>query len=145
MPSPTIFLFDKRRGLVLPHIVGKSEIEQVNNLPHLKYFRRKLRKTMTPAEVRLWSYLKRKQLDGRKFRRQHSVRGYILDFYCPSEKLAVELDGEPHNSAMAADYDHERSLFLRLTGIRVIRFENRVVFDMPEALLDKIREVFGEG
>ena len=56
-----------------------------HNLPKLKYFRRKLRKNMTPAEATLWKYLSRKQLADRKFRRQHSVEGYILDFYCPSE------------------------------------------------------------
>jgi len=58
---------------------------------------------MTPAEAKLWTYLKGKQLEGRKFRRQHSVSQYILDFYCPASKLAIELDGQAHNSAMAAE------------------------------------------
>ena len=52
---------------------------------------------MTPAEAKLWTYLKGKQLEGRKFRRQHSVRQYILDFYCPASKVAIELDGQAHN------------------------------------------------
>jgi very-short-patch-repair endonuclease len=93
---------------------------------------------MTPAEAKLWTYLKGKQLEGRKFRRQHSVRQYILDFYCPASKLAIELDGQAHNSAMAAEYDHERTLFLQATGIRVIRFENKTVFDHPEWVLEQI-------
>jgi very-short-patch-repair endonuclease len=50
---------------------------------------------MTPAEAKLWTRLSRKQLEGRKLRRQHSIDGYILDFYCPSERLAVELDAKP--------------------------------------------------
>jgi very-short-patch-repair endonuclease len=94
---------------------------------------------MTPAEAKLWTYLKGKQLEGRKFRRQHSVRQYILDFYCPESRLAIELDGEAHNSAIAAEYDHERTLFLEATGIRVIGLENNTVFDHPEWVLEQIR------
>ena len=62
----------------------------VNNLPTLRTFRKELRNNLTPAEARLWTLLKGSQLAGRKFRRQHSVANYILDFYCPSERLAVE-------------------------------------------------------
>ena len=113
--------------------------ERLNNLPALKHFRRKLRSHMTPADARLWTYLKGKQLDGRKFRRQHSVSQYISDFYCPASKLAIELDGQADNSAMAAEYDHERTLFLQATGIQVIRFENKTVFDQPEWVLEQIR------
>ncbi|MGJ8641429.1 MAG: endonuclease domain-containing protein [Opitutaceae bacterium] len=115
--------------------------ERQNNLPALKHFRKKLRRHMTPAEAKLWIYLKGKQLEGRKFRRQHSVRQYILDFYCPTAKLAIELDGQSHDSAMAAEYDHERTLVLQATGIRVIRFENRTVFEHPEWVLEQIRKV----
>jgi len=57
--------------------------------------------------------LQGRQLDGRKFRRQHSVANYILDFYCPSEKLAVELDGQGHFEASQEEYDYERDLFLK--------------------------------
>ena len=56
--------------------------KQLNNLPDLKTFRKELRNQLTPAEAKLWGYLKTKQLDGRKFRRQHSVGPFILDFYC---------------------------------------------------------------
>ena len=115
-----------------------------NNLPELKFFRRKLRNNLTPAEATLWKHLSGSKLVGRKFRRQHSVGGYILDFYCPREKLAIELDGESHNSTMAAEYDTERSLFLEHFGIRILRFENRVVFDQLPGLLDRIREHFSD-
>jgi very-short-patch-repair endonuclease len=115
----------------------------LNNLPDLRTFRRKLRSNLTPAEARLWSMLKNSQLEGRKFRRQHSFGGYILDLYCSSEKLGIELDGEVHFNERAAQYDHERSLFLRYFGVRVLRFENRSVFENREWLLREIRSAFG--
>src|SRR5687768_9463746 len=100
----------------------------LNNLPYLRTFRRNLRTNLTPAEARLRSLLKNSQLEGRKFRRQHSISGYILDFYCSSEKLGIELDGEVHFNELAAQYDHERSLFLMYFGVRVLRIENKWVF-----------------
>jgi very-short-patch-repair endonuclease len=114
----------------------------LNNLPHLKTFRKELRKNLTPAEAKLWSLLKGKQL-GRKFRRQFSVGNYILDFYCPSENLAIELDGQGHFEATQAEYDAERDLFLLHTGIKVLRFENKLVWDNPEGVLEEIKKNFG--
>lgn len=116
---------------------------KLNNLPQLLTFRRELRANLTPAEARLWSMLKNSQLQGRKFRRQHSFSGYILDFYCSSEKLGIELDGEVHFNERAAQYDHERSLFLKYFGVRVLRFENKWVFEELEWVLDRIRGSFG--
>jgi very-short-patch-repair endonuclease len=118
-------------------------LEQLNNIPELKTFRRELRSNLTPAEAKLWSYLQRKQLDGRKFRRQHSIGGYILDFYCPQEQLAIELDGQPHFSSSAAQYDQERDLFLSHFGVLVLRFINHHVFDNPQGILGHIRNHFG--
>lgn len=118
-------------------------LDRLNSLPHLKTFRKSLRNNLTPSEAALWNQLKNKQLDGRKFRRQHSVANYILDFYCPSEKLAIELDGEYHNEEKQQEYDRERDLFLKATGIKVLRFENRMVFERLEALLGEVRESFG--
>jgi very-short-patch-repair endonuclease len=97
---------------------------------------------MTPAEARLWTMLQNSQLEGRKFRRQHSFYGYILDFYCPSERLAVELDGQPHNSDRAAERDRQPELFLKYFGIRVLRFENRQVFEFSEWVVETIRGSF---
>ena len=115
----------------------------VHNLPELRTFRTKLRKNLTPAEASFWNLVKNSRLDGRKFRRQHSVDRYILDFYCPSESLGIELDGEVHFNELAADYDYERKLFLQFYGIKVIRFENKLVFDEPEFVVDRIRSCFG--
>lgn len=72
---------------------GRGDNTQINNLPYLKTFRKELRNNLTPAEAKFWKIVQNKNFEGRKFRRQHSVGNYILDFYCPSEKLAVELDG----------------------------------------------------
>ena len=115
----------------------------VHNLPELRTFRTKLRKNLTPAEASFWKLAKNSRVDGRKFRRQHSVDRYILDFYCPSESLGIELDGEVHFNELAADYDYERKLFLQFYGIKVIRFENKLVFDEPEYVVDRIRGSFG--
>ena len=116
---------------------------KLNNLPELRTFRRKLRANLTPAEARLWSLLNNSQLEGRKFRRQHSFGGYILDFYCPSEKLGIELDGEVHFSNRAAQYDYERGLFLKYFGVQVLRFENKSVFENQGWVLQEIRNAFG--
>ena len=116
---------------------------KLNNLPKLKIFRKDLRNNLTPTEAKLWKVLQNKNLEGRKFRRQHSVGNYILDFYCPAEKLAVELDGEVHFSDTARAFDRERTLFLENCGIRVLRFENKLVFEDLEWVLGVIRNNFG--
>ncbi len=112
-----------------------------SNNKKLKTLRKCLRKNLTPAEAKLWKYLQNKQLDGRKFRRQHSIGNYILDFYCPSEKLAIELDGEIHNIETQAEYDNDRDLFLFNCGIKVLRFENKVVFENTGYLIDCIKKI----
>jgi very-short-patch-repair endonuclease len=116
---------------------------QINNRPILKKFRKDLRNNLTSAEATLWKFLKGKQLEGRKFRRQFSVENYILDFYCPSEQLAIELDGAHHLTAAGQEYDTERTKVLNSHGITVIRFENKEVFEALEAVLNKIKGSFG--
>ncbi len=117
--------------------------ERPHNRPYLRTFRTKLRKHLTPAEATLWKALQRSKLDGRKFRRQHSVGNYILDFFCVSERLAIELDGQVHRNDWAELCDYERALFLKLYGIKVIRFENFLVFEEPEYVLQRIKCFFG--
>ena len=115
----------------------------IHNLPEKRSFRKELRSSLTSAEAALWQILKGSKLDGRKFRRQHSVGKYILDFYCPSEKLAIELDGEVHFNESARQYDYERKLFLEHYGIKVLRFENKLIFEELGWVLDKIKSNFG--
>jgi len=110
------------------------------NMNYLKPWRRELRNNLTPAEAALWNLLKGKQLEGKKFRRQHSIENYIADFYCPEANLVIELDGAVHNNYAQADYDKERDARLADLGITVIRFENRLVFDHPEYVLGEIKK-----
>jgi very-short-patch-repair endonuclease len=115
----------------------------LHEIPELQTFRKELRANLTPAEAALWKMIQGSRLEGRKFRRQHSVGLYILDFYCPAEKLAVELDGQVHNNEQANQYDHARKLFLEFYGIKVIRFENKWVFEDSGWVLDRIKSHFG--
>ena len=107
----------------------------LRNNPALKQRRRELRHNQTEAEKALWAQLRNKQFYGMKFFRQYSIGPYILDFYCPSMKLAVELDGGQHNQCEGKEYDAARSEYLKAQGIEVIRFWNHeVLFDMESVL-----------
>lgn len=116
--------------------------EQINNKKYLTPYRKSLRNNLTPAEAFLWKFLKNSQLDKRKFRRQHSVGNFILDFYCPSEKLAIELDGEFHFSPEGIEYDKVRTEYINSINIKVIRFENKIVFENTEWVLMEIKNNF---
>src|SRR5579872_4184975 len=93
---------------------------QVNNVTYLKDRRKALRNNLTPAEATLWKMLKGSALN-RKFRRQHSIENYIVDFYCPEEKLIIELDGQVHNDPIQSFYDMERRERLEELGNRMLR------------------------
>jgi len=112
--------------------------EKLNNLPYLKSRRKDLRNHSTSAEATLWNLLKGSQLEGYKFRRQHSIGNYIVDFYCPNKKLAVELDGQVHKETEQAEKDIERTVFLNEKGITIIRIENKNIFTNTSAVLDYI-------
>ena len=112
--------------------------EKVNNLTDVKNLRQGLRITATPAEITLWQYLKNSQIGGLKFRRQHSIGVFILDFYCPKIKLDLELDGEVHNAPMAYEHDMIRTNYLNQLGISVLRYHNDVVFNNPQGIIDSI-------
>ncbi len=92
----------------------------------------------------MWRLLKSRQLLGRRFRRQYGIGPYILDFCCPSERLAVELDGAVHDDPAARAYDDARTRALEAEGLRVVRFENRRVFEEPEGVLAEIASHFLE-
>jgi len=115
---------------------------QLYNQEHLKKVRQELRKNTTSAEGTLWMYLRNKKLEGRKFRRQFSIGNVIVDFYCPSEKLAIELDGASHYDSVGAGNDEKKEIFLRGRGIVILRFENKEVFSNPERVLDEIKAHF---
>ena len=97
---------------------------------------------MTPAEAYLWTHLKAKKLEGRRFQKQHSIDNYIVDFYCSSEKLIIELDGEVHNSPIAEEKDEQRDAHLHQMGFTVLRFENKMVFEHLAEILEDIKTNF---
>ena len=90
-----------------------------NNLK-LKQKRKDLRNKAQDAEIILWSYLKNKQLQGYKFRRQHSISNYIVDFYCPKLRLVIELDGEQHSNKKNIKYDKKRTSYLNSQDIQFV-------------------------
>jgi phosphoribosylformylglycinamidine synthase len=94
---------------------------------------RVLRKNPTPAESALWGALRGQKLDGLKFRRQHPIGAFVVDFCCTSHQLIVELDGGIHDEQI--EYDLERTNLIQARGYRVIRFRNELVFtDLPTVL-----------
>lgn len=99
---------------------------------------RYLRRAATPAEKRLWSRLRNRQLAGLKFRRQEPFGTRIVEFYCAEAPLAVELDGSGHTYDAARRADSERELELNATGIRVIRLFNREIFENLDGVLNEI-------
>lgn len=117
-------------------------MEHTHNKKSLIERRKHLRNNGTSAEATLWKLISNKKLEGRKFRRQHSVENYILDFYCPVEKLAIELDGERHFTELGLIEDEKRDKELKELGIRVLRFENEDVFKATNAVLEKIVSCF---
>jgi very-short-patch-repair endonuclease len=112
----------------------------LHNRPALKSRRKELRNNSTPAEKLLWGILQHSNLGSYKFRRQHSVGAYILDFYCPSEKLAIELDGDSHFTDEAIEYDRERTAYLNALNIKVVRFLNTDVYDNLDVVCERILE-----
>ena len=92
-----------------------------SNHPVTKEYRQILRRTTTPTENMLWRRLKGKQLDGLRFRQQHGYGPYVLDFYCPSLRLCIELDGNIHDEEQVRLKDEERTEFLLEQRIHVLR------------------------
>ncbi|EKD72726.1 MAG: hypothetical protein ACD_45C00603G0001 [uncultured bacterium] len=103
---------------------------------------RELRQNMTDAEKHLWYFLRAKRLNGHKFRRQHLVHPFIVDFICPSKKLIIEIDGGQHAEQLR--YDEKRSVFLKSQGYRVIRFWNIDVFKQTQSVLNTILNALNE-
>lgn len=97
------------------------------------------RQNNTPAEAALWEAIRLKKLDGFKFRNQHAIGAYVVDFYCHEAKLAIEVDGEYHLEPNQKEYDEERTLRIEASGVKIIRFTNQEVLTNLEAVLVKIR------
>ena len=107
---------------------------------NLKPRSRSLRNHLTEAEQRLWQRLRRKQIHGAQFYRQKPLLAFIVDFYCPSAKLVIELDGSQHFALEHRAKDQARDAALARLGLRVLRFDNRQVLLEMEAVLAVIGE-----
>jgi very-short-patch-repair endonuclease len=101
-------------------------------------FRSHLRTNSTDAEKRLWQALRNRQLQGYKFRRQHSIPPYVVDFVCLEHRLIIELDGGQH--AEAEGYDARRTIFLKELGYKVLRFWNNELFENTQGVLERVLE-----
>ena len=110
------------------------------NIKDQKTLRQSLRNNSTAPEAILWRALKGKQVDGLKFRRQFGLGPYVLDFYCPEILLGIELDGGIHKTYEQSQYDEVRTSFIASNNIKVIRFENDVVYRNINSIIEEIRE-----
>lgn len=107
-------------------MTGRSKIE----------FARDLRKNQTETEDKLWWLLRKKNILGIKFRRQHVISGFVLDFYCPAAKLGIELDGKVH--LRQREYDEARQEVIENRGIKVMRFKNEEIINNSDFVLNTI-------
>ena len=101
---------------------------------------RAMRQNPTPAEDILWQHLRQKQINGYRFRRQHPIDRFIVDFYCRAAQLVIEVDGTVHDTPEQAEYDEERQLFLQEAGLQVLRFRNAQVINETDAVVQIIKD-----
>ncbi len=114
---------------------GRGFIPHKRTTPKIFYRAKELRHEQTPAEGRLWAYLRAHRADGAGFRRQHAIGPYIVDFYAPRQKLIIEVDGSQHLEQQK--YDAEHMAFLEALGCRVLRFFNGDVMNKMEKVMGK--------
>lgn len=121
-------------------------ITHIFNKTAEKEKRRRLRKKTSLSEKIVWTYLRRRQILGERFLRQFSVNFYVLDFYCPHLRLAIEIDGDSHFiNQDAIDYDKERQEYIENLGIKFLRFRNEVVNQTNDfvisVIIDEVKEL----
>jgi len=107
---------------------------------YLTKYAKKLRQDSTDAENKLWYFLKAKQLNGLKFRRQQPIGNYIVDFVCFSKKIVIELDGGQHDEIQNLIKDQLRDQWLNSEGYKVLRFWNHDVLENIEGVYDEIEK-----
>ena len=106
--------------------------------PLIRDTARRLRREQTEWEHNLWTRLRRRQLKGFKFRRQHPIGPFFADFFCPEAKLVIEIDGSQHADELARD--ESRNGFLRDAGYRVLRFWNHEIRAEIDAVMQRIAD-----
>ena len=106
-----------------------------NEYIDINEFAKQLRKDQTKAEEQLWQLLRNRKANGSKFRRQHTIGPFIVDFYCHEAGLAIEVDGGIHDNPGAQEHDRGREFELGQLGITVVRFSNKQVIDSSEEVI----------
>ncbi len=107
---------------------------------HLKKIAGTLRKRMTETEIRLWNRIRKGQIQNLQFFRQKPIGKYIVDFYCPSRKLVIEIDGSQHYEEEGEKKDKERDAYLNKLNIKVLRCTNLDIYNNLEGVIDTIME-----
>jgi very-short-patch-repair endonuclease len=113
---------------------------EIFNKKEMKERRRSLRNQATETEIILWERIRKKQVLGVRFRRQFSIGNYIVDFYSPKIKLAIEIDGKSHDRESKREYDATREAEIRQLGINMLRFRNHEVLDEIDKVIKKIED-----
>ena len=112
--------------------------------PQLLTFAKSMRHTATDVEHLMWQILRAKRFMNLKFRRQHVIAPYIVDFYCHEIGLVIELDGGQHGTDDAVEYDAERTKFLEALGLMVVRYWNHDVLSQTDVVLEVLWNVCSE-
>ena len=114
-------------------------MKKIHSQPNLIEYRKKLRRRSTTAESTLWKCINRRQIENLKFRRQHSISNYIVDFYCPEIRLIIELDGASHDNYLSEERDEKRDRILQELNCTILRFENRYVYEFLSEIIGAIK------
>jgi len=122
-------------------MAGQGIIKYRKVSPDKVELSRGLRKSMTAIECEFWKMVRGRRMYGLKFRRQQIVDGFIVDFYCDSLGLCVEIDGGIHSSVEQVEYDAARAEILRLHGLKVIRFTNEDVLRNKDIIMERLKEL----
>jgi very-short-patch-repair endonuclease len=131
---------DVRGVKLIPKTAKMDDKGKIFNPKRTKAKRKYLRNNMTKTEVILWSKLKGRQLANIKFRRQHGIGKYVVDFYAPEYKLIVEVDGESHYTIQGQQHDYEKNNYLENFDLKIIRFTNDEVKNHLDGVLEMIKE-----
>ena len=122
-------------------MTGKSITQNQRVTNEKVVLSRELRKNMTPAEKEFWNMVRGKKMHGLKFRRQQIIDGFIVDFFCESIGLCVEIDGGVHNGEEQKIHDKLRDEVIALRKLNILRIKNEEVFNGKEKIIEKIKAI----
>ena len=143
-PPPLRGLTSPCKGEVGGEAAGRGSPSRFARTKAMTHRAQRLRSAMTDAETELWKALRRRQIVNLQFRRQHAVGNYVLDFYCPSILLAIEIDGGQHNTPSGLATDASRTKWLANKGIAVLRYWNNDVLANLNGVLEDIARAVDE-